>query len=275
MTTRTKSSETSALTTLTNYFRPHRGEAVVRLRSNAFGLFSLLISTWLLPVPSVVLAIRMLLSGNHARTEFLDGNESEWGIRKGLCILGSVIPQRVRAHPICLTSFSIELAIAALLTYNILEATYALQYPRKPFPPSALSPAKKSNPLGIFSPESAKKPFRILSANSTPTSASKYKPFTPGRSVALSESKNSHYPLSPASSPSRVIQYSMPSKAGSSGVNASISSSTSTIPPTPSPSSTLATAYRGKHASGFHGGRPMDGLYLSQMTLSGDDEDED
>ncbi|KAJ3826198.1 hypothetical protein F5880DRAFT_1610437 [Lentinula raphanica] len=250
MTTRTKSSETSALTTFTNYFRPHRGEAVVRLRSNAFGLFSLLISTWLLPVPSVVLAIRILLSGNHARTEFLDGNESEW-----------------------------ELAIAALLTYNILEATYALQYPRKPFPPSALSPAKKSNPLGIFSPESAKKPFRILSANSTPTSASKYKPFTPGRSVALSESKNSHYPLSPASSPSRVIQYSMPSKSGSSGVNASISSSTSTIPPTPSPSSTLATAYRGKHASGFHGGRktngPMDGLYLSQMTLSGDDEDED
>ncbi|KAJ3712957.1 hypothetical protein C8R42DRAFT_727699 [Lentinula raphanica] len=225
MTTRTKSSETSALTTFTNYFRPHRGEAVVRLRSNAFGLFSLLISTWLLPVPSVVLAI--------------------------------------------------QLAIAALLTYNILEATYALQYPRKPFPPSALSPAKKSNPLGIFSPESAKKPFRILSANSTPTSASKYKPFTPGRSVALSESKNSHYPLSPASSPSRVIQYSMPSKSGSSGVNASISSSTSTIPPTPSPSSTLATAYRGKHASGFHGGRPMDGLYLSQMTLSGDDEDED
>ncbi|KAJ3986407.1 hypothetical protein F5890DRAFT_1503712 [Lentinula detonsa] len=251
------SSKPSTLASFTNYFRPHRGEAVVRLRSNAFGLVSVFISTWLLPVPSVVSAMRMLLSGNNARTGFLAGNGSEWNVRKAVCLL--------------------ELTIVAMLIYNVLEALYALQYPRKPLPPSGLSPAKKSNPLGIFSPESAKKPFRILSPNSTPTSASKFQFFSPSQTLALSESRSSQYPPSPVSSPSRVIRYSMPPKGGSSegGVNASILSSTSTIPPTPSPSSTLASAYRGKHSSSFHGGRPMDGLFLSQITLSGDADDEE
>ncbi|KAJ4474476.1 hypothetical protein J3R30DRAFT_682907 [Lentinula aciculospora] len=233
------SSNSSTIASFTNCFRPHRGEAVVRLRSNAFGLVSVFISTWLLPVPSVVSAMRMLLSGTRPQSNFSSGNGSEWSTRKVFCVL----------------------------------ALYALKYPRKPFAPSALSPAKKSNPLGVFSPESAKKPFHIISPNSTPKSKSGI--FSPGQSLAFSQSKSSQYPPSPLSSPSRVIRYSMPPKGGSSegGINASISSSMSTIPPTPSPSTTLASAYRGKHASSFQGGRPMDGLFLSQMT--GDDDEEE
>ncbi|KAJ4473988.1 hypothetical protein C8J55DRAFT_518632 [Lentinula edodes] len=247
-------SKPSAVASFTNYFRPHRGEAVVRLRSNAFGLISVFISTWLLPVPSVTSAMRMILSESNSQNDFLVVNGSEWNFRKVICVL--------------------ELTIVAMLAYNILEAFYALKYPRKPLAPSLLSPAKKSNPLGVISPESAKKPFRILSPNSTPTSRSKI--FSPSQSLALSQSRSSQYPPSPASSPSRVIRYSMPPKGSSTdgGVNASISSSTSTIPPTPSPSASLASAYRGKHASGFHGGRPMDGLFLSQMASGGDDDDD-
>lgn len=84
----TMNSKPSAVASFTNYFRPHRGEAVVRLRSNAFGLISVFISTWLLPVPSVTSAMRMILSGSNSQNDFLVVTGSEWNFRKVVCVLG-------------------------------------------------------------------------------------------------------------------------------------------------------------------------------------------
>ncbi|KIK63997.1 hypothetical protein GYMLUDRAFT_259051 [Collybiopsis luxurians FD-317 M1] len=240
----------TALTTFTNHFRPHRGEALVRLRSNAFALISIFISTWLLPVPSVLSAMGLLSSKKSLVRSNVIESQSEWSVARIISTL--------------------ELAIVGMLAYNIVEALYALKYPRESI--------KKPAPQGPFSPSPAKikKPFSIISPNSTPTSKSKIFTYSPGQSLGFSQSRSPQYPPSPVASPSHIIRYSMPPKGGSSeaGINSSLSSSTSTIPPTPSPSSNQASAYRGKHASSLNGGRPMDGLFLSQMT-SHEDEDEE
>ncbi|KAE9390569.1 hypothetical protein BT96DRAFT_889206 [Gymnopus androsaceus JB14] len=250
----TISAKPSTLASLTNHFRPHRGEALVRLRSNAFGLISIFISTWILPIPSIITAIRIFSSGNDDSSG-MDGGapRDEWSVRKVICVL--------------------ELGLVTVLAYNILEASYALKYPRKPLPPSNVSPVKKPGPQGVFSPGSAKKPFSIISPSATPTSKSKIFPYSPGQSLA-SLSQSTQYPASPMSSPSHIIRYSMPGRPSEGTINASISSSTSTMPPTPSPSRTLASAYRGKHASSFNGGRPVDGNFLTQMASSEDEDEE-
>ncbi|KAF5391118.1 hypothetical protein D9757_003063 [Collybiopsis confluens] len=246
----------SAFTQVFNHFRPHRGEAVIRLRSNTFGLISIFISTWLLPIPSVISAFR-LFSSKKALPYLGVEDQNAWNFDRIVCTL--------------------ELAIVIILAYNVLEAFYALKYPRKSFPPPSHSPVKKPSPVGVFSPSPAKKPFRIISPSSTPTSKSKLFAYSPGQSLSSSQARSPQYPPSPVTLPSHVIRYSMPPKpsaAEAGGIGSSISSSASTMPPTPSPTSPVASAYRGQHASSFGGGRPIDGLFLSQIA-SREEEDEE
>ncbi|KAL0576836.1 hypothetical protein V5O48_005133 [Marasmius crinis-equi] len=79
------------------------------------------------------------------------------------------------------------------------------------------------------------------------------------------------YAESPLSTPSRVVRYTMPPQPSSTASASTNASSTSTMPPTPSP---IVSAYRGKQASMGTAGRPIDGLYLSQMSAREEDEDE-
>ena len=55
-----------------------------------------------------------------------------------------------------------ELAVVTLFGYNVLEAVYAIKYPRKPLPPL-------TSPTRIHTPKSSKatpkRPFKVLSPN--------------------------------------------------------------------------------------------------------------
>jgi hypothetical protein len=55
-----------------------------------------------------------------------------------------------------------ELAVVTLFGYNILEAVYAIKYPRKPLPPLT-SPTKIHIPKS--SKATPKRPFKVLSPN--------------------------------------------------------------------------------------------------------------
>ncbi|KAK7033543.1 hypothetical protein VNI00_012767 [Paramarasmius palmivorus] len=157
----------------------------------------------------------------------------------------------------------LEVAITSICAYNILEGLYAIKYPRAPPPPSNASPMKKKPGL-VMSPSPAKRPLSIISPNTTPN---KLFP-SPSLSTSLSHSlSTSKYAQSPLTTPSRVMKYSMPLPS-STTTNAS---STSTMPPTPSP---IVSAYRGKQRSSGSSGRPIDGLYLSQMHKEEESEEE-
>lgn len=56
-----------------------------------------------------------------------------------------------------LVLMSAELALSALLALNLVQAVFALKYPRKPLPPLPTSPAK-----GLVTPQSQKKRRTIL-----------------------------------------------------------------------------------------------------------------
>ena len=55
-----------------------------------------------------------------------------------------------------------ELAVVTLFGYNVLEAVYAIKYPRKPLPPL-------TSPTRVHTPKSSKatpkRPFKVLSPN--------------------------------------------------------------------------------------------------------------
>ncbi|KAL4061919.1 hypothetical protein V8B97DRAFT_2069823 [Scleroderma yunnanense] len=195
--------------------KPYKNEAVIRLRNSTVSLVTLTVITYLLPVPSLWTALN-IVRGSHDKG-FL------WGI--------------------CAT----ELALSALLALNLIQAAYALKYPRRSLPPLPSSPAK-----GLITPQSQKKRRTILSPGTSPQ---------PQRSSSL-------YASSPISTPSRTLYYSMPSTP--SPFNVSIGSSTTSLPPTPSPS---LSAYQARHASAT--GQSFDGLTLSQLADDDGDDDED
>ncbi|THV04996.1 hypothetical protein K435DRAFT_746403 [Dendrothele bispora CBS 962.96] len=255
----------STLTSLTNHFRPHRTEAVVRIRQNAFLLLSIMVLTYLLPVPSLGYALRSVLDSGASYTGRRSGfGEADW-FEKFFCVF--------------------EVVSLAVPSYNILEALYAVKYPRASLPPSHLSPMKKK---GIVStPQSSKKPFSLTSSTST---ASKIFSYSPGSSQSLSRSAylsplskstaldESGYPSSPLSSPSRILRYSMPPGTPASpsktpnpnSMSTTTMGSTSALPPTPSP---VVSAYKGKRGT-VGAGRPVDGLFLSQIAHSKTEEQE-
>ncbi|KAI6010405.1 hypothetical protein PISMIDRAFT_680512 [Pisolithus microcarpus 441] len=199
--------------------KPYRNEALIRLRNSSVCLVALVVTTHLLPVPSLWTAANVVRDGEQRDTGFL------WGI--------------------CAT----ELGFLALLILNIVQAAFALKYPRKPHH-SHVSPTKSLQ----VTPKSQSKRQPILSPNASTG------PRAPQRTSSL-------YNSSPLSTPSRTLYYSMPSTPSS--FNISLTSSTSSMPPTPSPS---LGAYHATHGGSM--GQPFDGLTLSALADAQSDEED-
>lgn len=158
----------------------------------------------------------------------------------------------------------VEVTAITIFTFNIAEAGYALKYPPPPMPPGNSPARTKSN---VKSPTTTpQRPFKVLSPNvrlfifdvlaaansllHAQSSPQRQKPFSfapssPFASASFSMSSGA-YPVSPVSTPSRVVHYSIPPRSSSTNTQAS---STSTVGylATPSP---VVSAYRGKHAAG-------------------------
>ncbi|KAK0469004.1 uncharacterized protein EV420DRAFT_1633441 [Desarmillaria tabescens] len=99
---------------ISNYIKPHRAEAIARIRTNTFILVLLAVATHLLPVPSLFRAFRAVSSSS-------DGYDGIYGY---LCLL--------------------EVALSSVLVYNILQSVYAIKYPRPiPSPPASSAKAKR------------------------------------------------------------------------------------------------------------------------------------
>lgn len=60
--------------------------------------------------------------------------------------------------------FFIEMFIITIFAYNILEATYAIKYPRAPLPQPTPSAATKSK-SGVVTSPTPKRAFKVLSPN--------------------------------------------------------------------------------------------------------------
>ncbi|ESK89355.1 hypothetical protein Moror_16198 [Moniliophthora roreri MCA 2997] len=247
---------TSKITSISNYFRPLRAEAVVRVRVNILCLLTICLATYLLPVPSIPSSIRVVMKENYNNHDGTGGPTDWWW--RGISLL--------------------EVAITTICSYNILEGLYAIKYPRAPLPPSNTSPTKKKPGL-VMSPSPAKRPLSIMSPNINPSkvfaspSNSKSLSLSTSRSLAqsLAGSTPGKYAPSPLTTPSRVVRYSMPPQPSSTVSAATNASSTSTMPPTPSP---IVSAYRGKQYSTSSSGRPIDGLYLSHLHKEEESEEE-
>ncbi|KAI0825635.1 hypothetical protein BC629DRAFT_1586526 [Irpex lacteus] len=234
-------------TSVLDSLKPQRSEAVARIRSNGVGFVVVFVTTNLLPLPGPWEAVRQVWTSYNSRFK---GRE-EVGLWWVLCFLA--------------------------LSFNILQAIYALQ-----FPPKALSPptpaTPRPNPLGLSarSPKGSgglSQSQRKLIASTPTTVPQPQKPFS-----------SSFYPSTPLSSPSRILNYSALSQADIS-LNSSFSASITNSPsPTggalnarllglSSSGSPSLAAYRGKHRNGA--GRAFDGDLLNRLTRSTvDDEDE-
>ncbi|KJA18176.1 hypothetical protein HYPSUDRAFT_145387 [Hypholoma sublateritium FD-334 SS-4] len=215
----------SLLSTITNNLKPHKAEAIQRIRFNTLCLVATLILSYLLPAPSLLVA---------SRTVFRGTNHQTWSVEwfKQWFAFG-------------------EVSLVALLGYNIVEAAFAIKYPRAPLAPIA-SPAKpRTQASSLATPKRA---FKILSPHTTPQAQ---KPFAFSPSASTSLGSSVPYAQSPISTPSRVLHYSaLPSSSTTTQ-----SSSTSDFLATPSP---VISAYRGKHISAEIG-RALDGSYLSRI----------
>ncbi|KAJ3015780.1 hypothetical protein NUW54_g949 [Trametes sanguinea] len=183
-------------TSVLDWFKPIRSEAIARLRTNSVGLVGLVIFTNLLPVPSLWRAFDVVWQGR---------------------------PTSAPHYYLC----AAELGLLTLLAFNVLQAGYALKYPRAPLPPPP-SPAKSAKSTPLSPP--ASRQWR-LSGMSPQASPQRQKAF-------------SSYAPSPVSTPSRTINYTIPGSV-SSPPDASFASSIS-VPG--SPASPLA-AYRGRHST--------------------------
>ncbi|TRM65719.1 hypothetical protein BD626DRAFT_535256 [Schizophyllum amplum] len=230
--------QASPLKRVATSLKPHRSEAIVRVRANALALSALLILTWLLPVPSLTLATRRLSTHWYEGGGLLQTKEPE-------LLLGAF-----------------ELLAATIFAVNLLQGFYAIKFPRKtPTPP----PESARRQMPFKSPQpSAKRPFKNLTPKSTPqpqrafSASTNNTPLGASSSIAsLSATSPSKYPASPVSTPSRVLQYSIPD---------SLSSTASTLPPTPSP---IMSEYRNKQRSVY--GRPIDASFLLSQVAPDDD----
>ncbi|KAF8185204.1 hypothetical protein BJ912DRAFT_973898 [Pholiota molesta] len=230
----------SLISSVANHLKPHKAEAIQRLRFNVLYVLAVLILSYLLPIPSVLEASRTVLRG---------------------------IDQPAWSAEWFWQWFSVaELSLTALFSYNILESAYAIKYPRAPLP-SITSPAKAKTQVSSLA--TPKRPFKVLSPNSSPQPQKPFA-FSPAASTSLTSASlnlsSAPYAQSPVSTPSRVLHYS-PLPSSSTNTQAS---STSEFLSTPSP---VISAYRGKHAS-TEVGRALDGSYLSRIRHD-EDEDED
>lgn len=148
----TSSFLSTTLQTLGNYFKPHRAEALQRIRLNGFGFILVLVFSNLLPIPSLQVALRTVISG---------GERDRWAsdlVYKWFCILGVCFIRIARITLIIV----LEVAVATVFAFNFVEGLHAVQYPRPPLPPYS-SPAK-TKPIfkGNSTPQRS---FKILSPN--------------------------------------------------------------------------------------------------------------
>ncbi|KAI0732184.1 hypothetical protein C8Q72DRAFT_819528 [Fomitopsis betulina] len=217
-TTKASLSPQLAATNILDWLKPSRGEAIARLRTNSLGLLTIAILTHLLPLPSPWTAVATIRGHAPVNTLYY-----------GFCAL--------------------EVLALSLLAVNILQASYALKYPRTQTPtPAPLPSPAKTNPAS---------PRKWHLNNVTPTSSpQRQKSFT--------------YAPSPTSTPSRTLNYSIPASA-TPLFDSSFASSVGSVPG--SPSSPLA-AYRGRYT--MASARALDGSLLSRLAQAAEeDEDEE
>ncbi|KAI0038761.1 hypothetical protein FA95DRAFT_1567555 [Auriscalpium vulgare] len=150
----------------------------------------------------------------------------------------------------------VELLVPALLLANIAQAAYAVRAPRAPHAPlPAQSPGVlRSAKKGQQPVSPLAKSWRGKGALSPNTTPQRQRPF----------SASSH-PQTPLSDPHNLAHsYSLSFPASSP--DASFTSTTSSLPPTPSP----VSAYRGRRGAP---GRALDASLLSRLTQTDSDEE--
>ncbi|KAG5641782.1 hypothetical protein DXG03_004258 [Asterophora parasitica] len=207
----TRSALSSFLQSVSNHFKPHRAEALQRIRVNAFCILLLVVFSNLLPLPSLQRALGVVLTAKKPERWDVD-----W-VWRWFCVA--------------------EVTFAGVFAFNVMEGVYAVKYPR------SSQPTTPARPKTLFSPTpNNKRAFKVLSPNSSPQPQ---KSFSASLSQSASFSASpSKYASSPLSTPSRVVHY--PSISTNTQA-----SSTSTMAfhahATPSP---VVSAYRGKHANG-------------------------
>ncbi|KAF9546305.1 hypothetical protein CPC08DRAFT_700018 [Agrocybe pediades] len=248
---------TTTISSVSNKLKPHKAEAFQRIRINAACLVTTLVISYLLPLPSIPSALKLLVFSARAH-----GHPASWSaewIWERVCFL--------------------EMGLVSLWMYNIVEALYAIKYPRTPLPAVTSPAAKKTLKSAIPASTSTtpKRAFKILSPNTSPQPQ---RPFAPSSSLSsvsmalhsLSASTGSGYPPSPVSTPSRVLHYNTPlsSSTGTASI-LNASSTSSNYLDTPSP---VISAYRGKHIGGDVG-RALDGSYLSRIMQEEEDSRDD
>lgn len=72
----------STITAVSNHLKPHRAEALQRIRLNGLCLITTLIVSYLLPIPSLLTAVRILLTSSHHQRW-----STEW-IYEWICVFG-------------------------------------------------------------------------------------------------------------------------------------------------------------------------------------------
>lgn len=175
---------------------------------------------------------------------------------------GGQYPSSVRIqHPgerdLFSDSPSVEGGVCALLMMSIFQSAFALKYPKDPFPPiptpvkpfntPANSPAVSKHKIlspTACSPRNRMCP-RVLTRVFQKVTPQKQKPFNPASSTL----STSTYLTSPVSTPSRTLNYKLPTASPfNDSTNSNVSMSTG-VPPSPSPLlSSPLMAYRGKHS---------------------------
>ncbi|KAH6915621.1 hypothetical protein BKA70DRAFT_1556236 [Coprinopsis sp. MPI-PUGE-AT-0042] len=216
--------------------KPHKAEAIQRLRLNVMGLIMFVALASLAPfMPSLPTAISEVLAGEK-------------------------VPGLSRDMAWRCTSFA-EVLVLATFSFNILESAYALQYPPAPLPPTPAALRQMKSPQNnSLTP----KAFKLLSPNGNPQTQKPFA-FSPASSVGPLGSSIAGYPPSPVSTPSRTLQYSSILNSSSS----TFASSTSTVGYSPSPS---VSFYRGKNSSQL--GRPLDGSFIDRVRGNAEQEEE-
>ncbi|KIL62090.1 hypothetical protein M378DRAFT_29634, partial [Amanita muscaria Koide BX008] len=240
----------SMLSRLLDALKPHRAEALQRVRTNAFCLLVLVVLSYLLPIPSVFTAF------NHAATRLMPQMWSTEWVFGWLCTLAAAV---------------------TIFLLNLLQGVYALKYPRAAPPPTPSKSPHKSLTSTPSTPNT-RHPLKGIKSSPGGGAANQFqKPFTfsptqsnPASSLSFS-GVGRGYPSTPADTPSRgSVKYTFPSALDSSVKSSSTSSGLGTsFPASPSP----VLAWRGKHLA-FDVGKPLDGSFIGQILGTGGDRED-
>ena len=136
---------TSKAKQFAHFSKPHKNEAFLRLRNSTLCLVTLVLLTYLLPIPSLWTAL------NVVRGE--SGVNAFWAV----CAAGTLTCRADIGRHVDMVLLS-EIALSSLLGLNLLQAALAIRYPRSPLPPLPSSPAKI-----LLTPQGQKKRRTILS----------------------------------------------------------------------------------------------------------------